>query len=487
MNFNLECCGGIHDLQSGESWQGARFAAETGRRAAFLSSQSIGCGDIVIISHGGTPSFFADLFAVWKTGACAVCLNQSTTAPELANLVNFIQPRAILTGENSANTDGLTIPIFQLAREKTGSLPPDRAERMGASLDDPALILFTSGTTGAPKGVTHSFRSLLARTALNRTHIGDANLARSLCVLPTHFGHGLIGNCLTPLLAGADLFLHAGMGVKAVPGLGPLLVDNDITFVSSVPTFWKIALKLAKPPAKQTLGQIHIGSAPLSAELWRAVQSWSGTDNVHNMYGITETANWLAGASAETLAPEDGLIGTMWGGSAAIVDGDELRPTGEGELAMQTPALMTGYLKRDDLTREVLRAGWFHTGDTGRIGEDGIIRLIGRRKSEINRAGMKVHPEEIDLLLERHPDVLEACAFGVPDEISGELVGTAITLKNNAVADQAQLRAWCAERIKADCVPDKWFFVAEIPKTDRGKINRDTVMQACLNKKENGT
>ena len=73
------------------------------------------------------------------------------------------------------------------------------------------------------------------------------------------------------------------------------------------------------------------------------------------------------------------------------------------------------------------------------------------------------------------------------DEISGELVGTAITLKNNAVADQAQLRAWCAERIKADCVPDKWFFVAEIPKTDRGKINRDTVMQACLNKKENGT
>ena len=361
----------------------------------------------------------------------------------------------------------------------------DSDDRAGSSLDDPALILFTSGTTGAPKGVTHSFRSLLARTALNRAHIGDANLARALCVLPTHFGHGLIGNCLTPLFAGTNLFLHSGMGVKAVPGLGALLAENDITFMSSVPTFWKIALKLAKPPPRQTLRQIHIGSAPLSAELWRSVQSWSGSDNVHNMYGITETANWLAGASARELDPEDGLIGKMWGGSAAVVDdGGEFRSAGEGELAVQTPALMTGYLKRADLTSEVLRDGWFHTGDTGRIDEDGVIRLIGRRKSEINRAGMKVHPEEIDMLLERHPQVLEACAFGVPDDISGELVGAAVTLRDNAEPDKAQLRAWCAERIKADCVPDKWYFMAEIPKTERGKVNRETVMRACLNRNE---
>jgi acyl-CoA synthetase (AMP-forming)/AMP-acid ligase II len=372
MNFNLSKLGAIHDLHGGESWPGAKFAAEAERRAEFLGRQSIGRGDSVIITYGGTPGFFADLFAVWKAGACAVCLNQSTTASELANLVNFIQPAAILAGDGAANTAGLAIPVFRLAEENLASRRPGGAGSAASSLDDPALILFTSVTTGAPKGVTHNFRSLLARTVLNRIHIADANLARTLCVLPTHFGHGLIGNCLTPLLAGAELFLHAGMGVKAVAGLGGLLVDNDITFMSSVPTFWKIALKLAKPPPRQTLRQIHIGSAPLSAELWRAVQSWSGSENVHNMYSITETANWLAGASARELAPEDGLIGRMWGGSAAVVDGGgKLHAAGEGELAVQSPALMTGYLKRDDLTAEVLQGGWFHTGDTGRIDEAG--------------------------------------------------------------------------------------------------------------------
>jgi acyl-CoA synthetase (AMP-forming)/AMP-acid ligase II len=108
---------------------------------------------------------------------------------------------------------------------------------------------------------------------------------------------------------------------------------------------------------------------------------------------------------------------------------------GEGELPLRTPSVMSGYFRRPDLTAPVPRDGWFHTGDVGRIGVDGVIRLTGRNKTEINRAGRKIRLEEIDMLLERHDEVVEARAFGVPDEISGEVVGAAVRLVDGAAAD----------------------------------------------------
>ena len=196
-------------------------------------------------------------------------------------MVEFVSARAVLVadanGDSQADarlkTD--TVPVLCTATEAgLGGDSPTTGSVTGSGLDDPALILFTSGTTGDPEGVVHSHRSILARLALNQAHIGAEVLARSLCVLPTHFGHGLIGNCLTPLLAGADLFLFHGGGVAASARLGELLDQHRITFISSVPAFWKVALRISQPPTAATLRRVHIGSAPLSAELWRAVLDW---------------------------------------------------------------------------------------------------------------------------------------------------------------------------------------------------------------------
>lgn len=484
MRIGADIPGCITDLGSGDVWSGPRLAQEVARRSAFLEGICRG-NRSVIIAHGGTPSFFADLFAVWSVGACALCVDPGLTDEELINIIDFTGPAVVLVDDQSSQ-DGrvLTVPVVSAGKEKA---PVKVAPRTAArpSLDDPALVLFTSGTTGTPKGVVHSFRSLIARLALNEAFIGRPALARSLCVLPTHFGHGLIGNCLTPLLAGGDLLLSPGMDVRAAASLGGVLVDHGITFMSSVPAFWKVALKVAKAPAASTLQHVGIGSAPLESGLWRRVMAWSGTDTVVNMYGITEAANWVAGASARAIVPEDGMVGAMWGGLAAVIDGDgKLRQEGEGEIAILTPALMTGYLKRDDLTGEVMRDGWFLTGDLGRIGADRLIHLTGRRKSEINRAGIKVHPEEIDVLLERHPDVAEACTFGVPDEISGEIVGAAVVLTRGSQASKETLRRWCVERTRRENAPEIWFILSDIPKTSRGKIDRRQVIETCLGKRE---
>ncbi len=478
MRLIAEIAGGVTDLLTGESWSGVELSAETLRRAAVLAGLGVGRGDRVVLAHGGGPSFFADLFAVWHLGAAAVCANPTLTAGEFENITAFTGARAVLDGEaGNANLAGLAAPVLCLARERTAGDAPDEAGEPG----DEALILFTSGTTGDPTGVVHSFASLQARLALNRQHIGDEILARSLCVLPTYFGHGLIGNCLTPLAAGQALFLATGMDMRRMAGLGAVLDEHGISFMSSVPSFWKIALKLSKPPQGGGLARIQIGSAPLSADLWRTVIEWGGGAAVANLYGITEVANWAAGASSAEFEPADGLVGRMWGGEAAVLDSaGNRRGEGEGELLLHTPSVMLGYFRRTDLTAPVLQDGWFHTGDVGRIGADGVIRLTGRQKTEINRAGMKVQPEEIDLLLERHDEVAEACAFGVPDEISGEVVGAAVRLVEGAKTDAASLRAWCLERIRRESAPEKWYVVSEIPKTDRGKIDRRRVMEQCV-------
>lgn len=469
--------GTITDLARGEAWPAERLRAEVLRRAASLIRHGARPGRHVIIAHGGTPAFFADLFAVWRLGACAVCTDPGLTKAELENVAAFAEPAAVLVEAGASPPTLPGVPVLDLAEEDAGE---EVTGGSSGTLDDPALILFTSGTTGTPKGVVHTFRSLLARIALNQAHIGARTMRRSLCVLPTHFGHGLIGNCLTPLLAGGDLWLWPNPGVAGAGSLGKAVSEARITFMSSVPAFWKLALRLSSPPERPSLERVHVGSAPLSREVWSAVAEWSGA-HVANMYGITETANWIGGASSGEFAPADGLLGRPWGGSIAVRDGEgTLRARGEGEIVVQTPSLMQGYFRRPDLTGEVLERGWLRTGDLGHLDEAGRLWLTGRAKNEINRAGLKVQPEEIDLLLERHPDVAEACAFGVPDETSGELVGVAVRLTQPGGITAGELRTWCRERLRRESVPDKWFIVEEIPKTDRGKVNRARVLEFCL-------
>jgi acyl-CoA synthetase (AMP-forming)/AMP-acid ligase II len=470
--------GPVADLVSGESWPSERLTEEVEMRTERLTALEVGSGDNVMIRHGGTPGFFADLLAVWRIGACAACLPPNLTARELENVIRFLKPDLVLgtrdqvdIGNGAAKTSWLGAPDLRGA-----ALPTTEG---AAGLDSDALILFTSGTTGMPKGVVHSFRSILARVSLNQAWIPAQERDVTLCPLPTHFGHGLIGNCLTPLLDGGALYLVNAGDIRTVAGLGDLIDTHKVSFMSSVPSMWKTVLRSAKALKPGRLKRIHVGSAPLSADLWREISQWAGTCNVVNMYGITETANWIGGASAVEFEPADGLVGRPWGGAAAVrLDDGRIAPEGMGEILVQTPSLMSRYHQRSEETRQTMPAGWFTTGDVGEISSDGVIRLTGRSKDEINRAGLKISPQEIDILLEKNEMVAQACAFALADEIAGEIVAAALCPAGDGF-DLAAVKAWCAERLMREKCPERWYVTAELPINERGKINRAALPEFC--------
>ncbi|PIQ24601.1 hypothetical protein COW36_11325 [bacterium (Candidatus Blackallbacteria) CG17_big_fil_post_rev_8_21_14_2_50_48_46] len=443
-------------------------------------------GQFVLLAHGNSHYFFLDLFALWELGLCCIPVDTQLSQPELLNLarhsgsVGLIYRKVIPHQDLQAELGG---EFLWLETESLSEMPvkfsiqPDS----GVDWDAPALILYTSGSTGEPKGVVHSFRSLLARLYLLRPYVPLSRLERSLNLLPTHFGHGLICNCLYPLLNGKTLILLPPFSLNTLKDLGEILTQERIRFMSSVPSLWKMALKLSAPPSQDTLELVHCGSAPLSLDLRKQIQEWTRIDRVKNTYGITETGSWLAGTEENCTQFCDGYIGEAWGSDLWVIQDQEAvietcKPGEVGKVLVRTPALMQGYYKRPDLTQAALLNGWFQTGDLGYLDAKGRLVLVGRKRHEINRGGMKIYPEDLDLALERSPLVKEACTFAYPDEIAGQNIGVALVLTDGV--DLRTVKDWFKTQISAHKMPTQWYPVAQIPKTSRGKLNRERVAQA---------
>jgi acyl-CoA synthetase (AMP-forming)/AMP-acid ligase II len=487
--------GSLVEPLTGRRWIPEECAFRIEARAANLRARGFGRGDRAFIHFGNCNEFFVELLAIWRAGGCAIPVDSRFTPFEIETLASWAKPRlALFNGaadaEVAAVLGRLNVPVVDItAHEDAGAASAAPGTAPGARLDDDALILFTSGTTGQPKGVVHTHRSLRARWMSLRDHLGLEAYARTLCLLPTHFGHGLICNCLFPWLSGCDLHILPPFKPEIVSQLGTIVDEHNITFMSSVPAVWRLAQRIAKPPQAHSLKRVFVGSAPLSASLWETVQVWSGTKAVFNSYGITETGSWLAGTTVPDFIPENGLVGEAWGGVIRVLKSNQPGAPDEpdavcaadasGHVWVNTPALMRGYLDRDDLTEKVVSDGWFLTGDIGVIDGRGWLYLRGREREEINKGGMKVYPADIDSVIERFPATTDVCAFAFEEPLLGEDVGVAVVIENTASATLLSLYDWTNRHLARHQMPQRWYVVPEIPRTSRGKVNRTSVAEAC--------
>jgi len=450
----------LSDHRTGRALDRDALMARSQACAAGLLQNGCQRGDRVVIAMADPLTVIITLFACWRAGLIAVLVNP-----------------AIVAAERHRVTAATGAALWLDTDDDLGGTAAATMEPLEPH--DPALILMTSGTTGVPKGITLTLGALSARVHRNGSQIGAPTLARTLSVLPVFFGHGLIGTILTPLAAGGHVILWPTPALGELAQLGDVLDQTQAGFLSAVPSFWRMALRLSQPPGT-ALKQVHVGSEVLSMELWQGIADWSGTRNVLNMYGLTETANWVGGAGLDQAGGKTGFVGRPWLGDMAVLDeAGVIIASGSGEVLLRSDACMAGIWGDPNATKAAFFDGWLRTGDLGEVDDAGLT-LKGRLKSLINRGGVKILAEEIEQMLERHPDVIEAAAFALPDPVSGEAVGAAVVMRKDADLPVDALRDWCRGEVRAEAVPSRIAILDTLVRNDRGKLMRDATRDLVL-------
>ena len=347
------------------------------------------------------------------------------------------------------------------------------------NVDDVALVLHTSGSTGRPKRVplAHVHLSISAQNIARGYALTQDDV--SLCVMPLFHVHGLVASTLATLASG---------GTVVLPGkFNPLSFwrtarDYGVTWYSAVPTLHQLLLARAgdptdpsrRPAGTDKLRFIRSCSASLAPRLMHALEAAFGAPVVE-AYGMTEAAHQM---SSNPLPPANRKPGSVGCGASVRIsimnkEGRHLAQGERGEVVIQGPNVIAGYENDPEANVTSFVDGWFRTGDRGYLDADGYLWLVARIKELINRGGEKISPREIDEVLLAHPAVAEAVCFGVPHATWGEEVAAAVVLRN--AVTEADLLAYCRERLADYKRPKQIHITSTIPRTATGKIQRGVV------------
>ncbi|MGH7639758.1 MAG: AMP-binding protein [Candidatus Dormibacteria bacterium] len=342
--------------------------------------------------------------------------------------------------------------------------------------DDVALVLHTSGTTSRPKRVPLRQRNLVASIGNIGRHYQLSSDDVSLCLMPLFHVHGLLASALATLAEGGTVVVPRGFQPMQVRRL---LEEHRPTWFSASPTPHRLILmRLGKAArGRERLRFVRSCSSALARAQLEAMEEAFGVP-VLEAYGMTEASHQMASNPLPPGRRQPGTVGRGTGVDIATMDNaGHLLTTGEaGEVVIRGPNVIDGYEGNPDANRASFTEGWFRTGDLGRLDADGVLTLAGRLKEMINRGGEKIAPAEVDQVLESHPAVAEAVAFGIAHPVWGEEVAAAVVLSREV--EKQQLAAHCRERLADFKVPTTFFFVEAIPKTPTGKVQRRLVREA---------
>jgi acyl-CoA synthetase (AMP-forming)/AMP-acid ligase II len=446
--------------------------------AARLQERKCRAGDRVILGLSNTPDFFVALFGCFRGGLIAVPVDANLARDELQVLVDHAQPSAIIAGDDTGSRfkdlrmggEVLTLEDLQLSGAQA------TATYDKGLPGNPALLLYTSGTTGNPKGVLYSHATLLRKLESIRQCFGFDESYTSLCLLPTHFGHGLICNSLATFAYGGTLVITPPFNLDLLKELWSILNRNGVNTFSSVPTVVRLLLQYAARreagTACPSLKFVTCASAPLRTEEIEAFQRQFNVPLL-NCYGLTETCGWIA-CSPNSADRKLASVGKALDCEIRAFgpNGEPLQPGEQGELRVKGSAVMTGYYKHSETASPVGQEGWFATGDVGEVDESGAVFIHSRLKEIIIRAGKKVYPAEVDSVLLSHPDVVDACTVGLEDQLFGEAVAACVARREGSALSEVSLIDYVRGRLINYKCPQRILFVERIPKTSRGKVNR---------------
>jgi long-chain acyl-CoA synthetase len=412
--------------------------------AAGLQAQGVARGDRVALLFPNGADYVASLFGVWRLGAVAVPLNVLLAPPE-------IEARIALSGAKLLLTETLHAP--------------GAPELVECESGEPAAILFTSGTSGAPKGAVLTHGSLAAAAA---------SVAQALCLGPEDvvlgaapFSHvlGLSTGIVATLSRGGAVAVERRFDAERTLAR---MVETGTTILLGVPTMCIALCEAARSASELPPIRIaHVGGAAVPVEVGRAFESTFGAD-LYEGYGLTEMSG-IATTYVDGQPRKPGSVGKPLGSTKVqIADADE---RGVGEVRFRGPSVVAGYWDDPEATAETISPdGWLATGDVGYLDDEGYLFLVDRKHELVIRGGYNVYPREVEEVLYAHPDVLEAAVVGVPHETLGEEVAALIVARPDAGLTVEGVQRWAQERVAAYKYPRIVVFVDELPKTPTGKI-----------------
>jgi long-chain acyl-CoA synthetase len=457
----------------------AQLDEASARVAGLLHTKGVGRGDRVGIMLPNVPYFVVCYFGVLRAGAVVVPMNVLLKGREVAFYLGDPEAKLCFAWHDFAAEaeKGATEAGAELIVVKPGEFEaliaeaePDR-EVAETTDDDTAVILYTSGTTGTPKGAELTHGNLVRNVDASLALFEPAPDEVILGALPLFHSFGQTCGLNCAVAAGACLSLIP----RFDPGKALRLIERDsVSVFEGVPTMY--AAMLADPDRDSfdvsTLRLCVSGGGAMPLEVMRGFEEAFGCPILEG-YGLSETSP-VASFNHPHMERKPGSIGTpIEGVEMRVVDGDRNPvPQGEvGEVAIRGHNIMKGYWRKPEATADAIDAdGWFYTGDMARVDEDGYFYIVDRKKDMIIRGGYNVYPREIEEVIYEHPAVHEAAVIGIPDPELGEEVGAVIALNEGAELTTEEIRDYVKGQVAAYKYPRRVWFVDELPKGPTGKI-----------------
>ncbi len=473
--------------EDGRSFTNRAFNERVNRMAHALAAWGVDRGERVAVLMANSSEFLEIFFACAKTGAIMAPLNFRLAVPELVFILRDCTPRLLVysadfsakAGELRAalpgalrflrqgGAEGEDPPLADAAAAFSVAEPAVAAE---VTLDDPLFIMYTSGTTGDPKGAVLTHMNVLFGSINTVVGCGIDRSFRSLVVAPL-FHIGALGASALPILyAGGSLVLKEFTNASEVI---ELISRGGINYLFAVPVMFQLLLKTEQwPTADFSSVRFFIaGGAPMPLEVIRKYQQDKGVFFSQG-YGMTETFRLTSLDLADSIRKAGSVGKEVLHVLMRIVDdsGQDVTPGESGEIIVKGPNVFSGYWRRPAETAAAMAGGWFHTGDMGRRDEEGFLYIVGRKVELIISSGENIYPAEVERAVQALPGVREAAAVGMPDRKKGEVVAVFVLPTEGAGLTEEALLEGLRGKIAPFKLPRKVVFVAEFPRNATGKI-----------------
>lgn len=448
----------------------ANLEAEATGLARYLTAKGVEKGESVAIVSPNCRDGLVALYGVLIGGFRATMINLAAGKSAISYALEHSAARFAFVHPSCSD-------LFDAANP-TGVQPIEAGKELAAVLrviepSDHALLMYTSGTTGRPKGVLHSHASLLAGgwTTAIAHELGE--LDRGFCILPIYHINGLCVTVMGSLVSGGSLSVVSRFSASRFWSQAS---KSGVTWFSAVPTIISHLLHGDEDPDESCRNILRFGrsaSSALAVETQKAFEKRFSVPIIETM-GLTETSAQILSNPLPPDIRKIGSPGIGFGCDVEIQDarGQRVNDGSEGEIVVRGPNVMLGYLNDREATEAAFRNGWLRTGDLARMDENGYIFVTGRLKELIIKGGENIAPREVDEALYTHPDVIEAAAFARKCERYGETVEAAVRVRHGSAVDSDTLIDLCRERLGGFKSPDVVHFLAELPKGPSGKIQR---------------